>query len=89
MSTHRQIRDAETQKATIQDCLRHLQLRIRENRICDQDLIELQQWLETDPDVPEGKWYKRFKSGAALTGNGERASTFLERGMSVVGKEVK
>ena len=48
----------------------------------------MKHWLESDPDVPAGKWYKRFKSGT-LAGNGERVSTFLARGMAVEGDEVK
>jgi len=32
------------------------------------DFLELK-WLESDPDVPDGKWFKRFKNGF-LAGNG-------------------
>jgi len=37
--------------------------------------------------VPDGKWFKRFKSGF-LAGSGERVSTFLEPGMAADGDEV-
>jgi hypothetical protein len=43
--------------------------------------------LESDPNVPDGKWFKRFKSGF-LAGSGERVSTFLEPGMAADGDEV-
>ncbi len=50
--------------------------------------VELKHWLESDPDAPEGKWFKRFKTGA-LAGNGEKPSTFLSPGMAVEGHEVQ
>ena len=43
---------------------------------------------ESDPDVPDGKWYKHFKTGT-LAGNGEEPSTFLAPGMAVEGDEVQ
>lgn len=47
--------------------------RYREGRIKGSDFIELKHWLESDPTVPEGKWYKRFKK-FTLAGNGEMPS---------------
>ena len=68
--------------------LDHLVKRFREGRISSSDFLELKHWLESDPIVPHGKWFKRFKSGL-LAGDGERLSTFLELGMAVEGQEVK
>ncbi len=51
------------------------------------NFLELKHWLESDPDVPAGKWYKRFKR-FTLAGNGEMPSTFLTPGMAVDGEEV-
>jgi hypothetical protein len=68
--------------------LDHLVKRFREGRISSSDFLELKHWLESDPDVPDGKWFKRLKSGS-LAGNGERVSTFLEPGMAVEGDEVQ
>lgn len=68
--------------------LDHLIQRYREKRIQDSDFLELKHWLESEPDVPNGKWYKRFKTGI-LAGNGERVSTFLAPGMAVDGDEVQ
>jgi hypothetical protein len=62
--------------------------RFRDGRISSSDFLELKHWLESDPDVPGGKWFKRFKSGV-LAGNGERPSTFLPPGMAVEGEEVQ
>ena len=71
-----------------QGSLAHLVERYREGRISNSDFLELKHWLESDPEVPRGKWYKRFKSGV-LAGNGERVSTFLSPGMAVEGDEVQ
>jgi len=67
--------------------LDHLTERYREGRIAATDFLELKHWLESDPDVPQGKWYKRFKTGT-LAGDGEMPSTFLTPGMAVEGEEV-
>ena len=68
--------------------LDHLVKRFREGRISSADFLELKHWLESDPEVPHGKWFKRFRSGT-LAGNGSRPSTFLAPGMAVEGDEVK
>jgi hypothetical protein len=68
--------------------LNHLIQRYREGRVSSDDFLELKYWLESDPDVPKGKWYKRFKSGT-LAGKGEMPSTFLAPGMAAEGEEVQ
>jgi hypothetical protein len=40
--------------------LNHLIQRYRERRIEESDFLELKHWLVSDPDVPDGRWYKRF-----------------------------
>jgi hypothetical protein len=35
----------------------------------------LTKWLDTEPDVPEGRWYKRF-SGMTIWGEGDLIKTF-------------
>jgi hypothetical protein len=40
--------------------LKHLVDRFREGRISVDDFDALQDWLNSDPEVPPGKWYKRF-----------------------------
>ena len=44
-------------------------------------------WLDTEPDVPEGEWYKRF-SGMTVYGEGELIKTFLLPGQAAKGKRV-
>ncbi len=68
--------------------LDHLTERYRNGRISSGDFLELKHWLESDPDVPHGKWYKRFKH-FILAGDGEMPSTFLTPGMAVEGEEVQ
>lgn len=66
----------------------HLIQQFREGRIPAGEFLTLKQWIDSDPDVPEGMWYKRFRS-FTLAGNGEWPSTFLTPGMAVKGVEVQ
>ena len=68
--------------------LDHLIKRYREGRVSSADFLELKHWLESDPEVPKGKWYKRFRTGT-LAGKGEMPSTFLAPGMTAEGEEVQ
>jgi hypothetical protein len=68
--------------------LDHLIKRFRDGRISATDFLDLKHWLESDPDVPEGKWFKRFRTGI-LAGEGERPSTFLAPDMVVDGEEIE
>ena len=47
----------------------------------------LAQWLDTEPDVPEGQWYKRF-SGMTVCGEGELIKTLLLPGQAPKGKRL-
>jgi hypothetical protein len=44
-------------------------------------------WLDTEPEVPEGEWYKRF-SGMTVCGEGELIKTFLLPGQAPKGKRI-
>ena len=66
----------------------HLIERYRDGRVAIADFVELKHWLETDPEVPAGMWYKRFK-GFILAGEGEMPKTFLTPGMSPKGQEIE
>ena len=68
--------------------LQHLIQRYHEGRIQSSDLLELKEWMESEPAVPDGDWYKRFKTGT-LAGHGEKVATFQSPGMAVKGEEVK
>ena len=68
--------------------LNHLIQRFRDGRIQAADFVELKHWLESDPEVPSGRWYKRF-TNFTLAGKGELPSTFLTPEMSAEGEEVE
>jgi len=68
--------------------LEHLIQRYHDGRIQASDLLELKQWMESEPTVPDGDWFKRFKTGT-LAGHGEQVATFLSLGMAVKGEEVQ
>jgi len=68
--------------------LNHLLQRYRDGRISSVDFLELKHWLESDPEVPEGLWFKKFKN-LTLAGEGELPKTFLTRGMVPRGSEVE
>ena len=48
----------------------------------------LAQWLDTDPEVPAGRWFKRF-SGMIVCGDGELVTTFLRLGQVPTGEEMR
>src|SRR5258706_14299342 len=55
---------------------RHLIDRVFERHISTGHLELLFDWLETEPEVPEGRWFKRFP-GLTVCGEGELIKTFL------------
>jgi hypothetical protein len=58
--------------------LDHLIDRYRKGRISAADFVELKHWLESDPDVPHGMWFKRFNK-FTLAGEGENVKTEFAR----------
>ena len=44
--------------------------------------------LDTEPDVPDGEWYKRL-SGMTVCSEGELIKTFLLPGQAPKGKRVR
>lgn len=56
--------------------LRHLLMRVREREIAHDQIILLAQWLDTLPEVPAGRWFKKFP-GMTVCGEGELIKTFL------------
>lgn len=59
--------------------LEHLLDRIQSREISARQLDELAQWLDLEPEVPSGKWFKRC-SGMIVCGEGELVKTFLRPG---------
>lgn len=67
--------------------INHLVLRVRQRAIPKEDLQSLGRWLDTNPEVPEGPWFKRFPA-MTVCGEGSLVKTLLEREHTAVGTEV-
>lgn len=68
--------------------LQHLLDRVHERRMDAKQLELLAAWLDGEPEVREGPWYKRF-SGMTVCGEGELIKTFLLPGQAPKGKRVR
>jgi hypothetical protein len=66
----------------------HLLDRIQERRIDARQLELLARWLDGEPEVPEGWWYKRFP-GVTVCGEGNLVKTFLLPGQAAKGASVR
>jgi hypothetical protein len=67
--------------------LDHLLGRISERKITADQLQLLADWLQAEPNVPTGRWFKKF-SGMIVCGEGELIKTFLIPGQLPEGEEV-
>ncbi len=71
--------------ATLRD---HLFERLRDRQISAEDLYQLKLWRDTEPEAPQGPWYKDFGS-FKICGQGKYPKTFLLRGQPAMGSELK
>jgi hypothetical protein len=67
--------------------LQHLLDCVQRRKIPASQLELLAKWLDREPEVPEGQWYKRF-SGMTVCGEGELIKTFLLPGQAPKGQPV-
>ena len=67
--------------------LNHLLDRIADREISADQLGQFADWLVTEPEVPEGRWFKRFPE-MIVCGEGEFVKTFLWRGQVPGGEEL-
>jgi hypothetical protein len=65
----------------------HLFERLRERKINVADLYKLKLWRESEPEAPEGEWYKDFGS-FKICGGGKFPKTFLLAGQLARGKKL-
>jgi hypothetical protein len=65
----------------------HLFERLRDRQITAEDLYRLKLSRESQPDAPEGPWYKDFGS-FKLCGEGKYPKTFLLKGQSAKGQQL-
>jgi len=63
----------------------HLFERLRERKITAEDLYQLKAWRESEPEAPDGPWYKDFGS-FKICGQGPQPKTFLLRGQAATGQ---
>lgn len=59
----------------------HLLDRIEQRQLDARPLQLLAAWLDGEPEVPEGPWFKRF-SGMTVCGEGDLVRAFLLPGQS-------
>jgi hypothetical protein len=77
------------QRERIPDALMaHLIRRIRDREISTAQLGLFSRWLDTDSEVPEGQWFKRFPE-LIVCGEGGLVKTFLRPGQVPAGEEAK
>jgi hypothetical protein len=67
--------------------LNHLLDRIRQRHISADQLGMLADWLDTQPEVPNGKWYRKFPA-MTVCGDGELIRTFLSSGQAPEGRDI-
>jgi hypothetical protein len=67
--------------------LDHLLDRVRSREISPEQLGEVAHWLDTEPEVPVGRWFKRF-SAMTVCGEGELVKTFLLPGQAASGEKL-
>ena len=65
----------------------HLLDRVQSRKIPASQLALLAKWLDGEPEVPDGLWYKRF-SRMTVCGEGEWIKTFLLPGQAPKGQRV-
>ena len=65
----------------------HLFERLAERKITVGDLYRLKLWCESEPDAPEGPWYKDFGS-FKVCGEGKYPKTFLLRDQAARGRKL-
>ena len=67
--------------------LAHLLDRVSRRNIGTDQLGLFADWLSAEPEVPEGKWFKKFP-GLTVCGEGELVKTFLQPGQIATGEEL-
>jgi hypothetical protein len=65
----------------------HLFERLRERKIKPEDLYALKLWRESEPEAPQGHWYKDIGS-FKICGEGKFPKTFLLAGQVARGKRL-
>jgi len=61
--------------------------RLRDRKITVDDLYQLKLWRESEPEAPDGPWFKEFGS-FKICGEGRYPKTFLLRGQAARGQKL-
>ena len=61
--------------------------RVADRQIPAEDLYKLKLWRESEPEAPDGRWYKDFGS-FKICGEGEFPKTFLLKGQAAKGRSL-
>jgi hypothetical protein len=67
---------------------RHLFLRAEERMISREDILRLLAWRKSQPNAPDGPWYKDFGS-FKLCGEGRYPKTLLLAGQAARGERIE
>ena len=65
----------------------HLFDRLRERKITAEDLYQLKVWRESNPEAPDGLWYKDFGS-FKICGDGKYPKTLLLADQAAKGEKL-
>jgi hypothetical protein len=65
----------------------HLLERVQQRQISGHQLSLMIEWLDAQPEVPIGKWFKKFP-GMIVCGENELVKTFLLPGQIPFGEEI-
>jgi hypothetical protein len=65
----------------------HLLERVQQRNISARQLRFMLRWMDARPEVPNGRWFKRFPE-LIVCGEGEWIKTFLMPGQIADGEEV-
>lgn len=66
----------------------HILGRVEQREISLTDLRRLQAWVKSEPNAPDGDWYKDFGS-FKLCGSGQYPKTVLLKGMKPYDEEIE
>jgi hypothetical protein len=67
---------------------RHLKQRLLDRKITLADLEKLRVWVDSDPDLPAGQWFRDFGS-FKIVGEGPNPLSFLNSDQSAFGEEIQ
>jgi len=65
----------------------HLFDRLHDRKITVEDLYQMKLWRESEPEAPDGPWFKDFGS-FKVCGEGKYPKTFLLRGQPARGQKL-